>query len=76
MERALIAEYERDMDAVLAGLTPANRDIALELAALPLEIRGFGPVKTQAAAVAAGRRAELKAAFAAGGWPTKLRAAE
>ncbi len=76
MERALITEYERDMDTVLAGLTPANRDIALELAALPLEIRGFGPVKTQAAAVAAGRRAELKAAFAAGGWPTKLRAAE
>ena len=64
------------MDAVLAGLTPANRDIALELAALPLEIRGFGPVKAQAAEAAAARRAELKAAFAAGGWPTKLRAAE
>ena len=76
MERALIAEYERDMDTVLAGLTPANRDVALELAALPLEIRGFGPVKRQAAEAAAGRRAELRAAFAAGGWPTGLRAAE
>ena len=76
MERELIREYERDMDAVLAGLTPATRDIALELAALPLEIRGFGPVKERAAEAAAARRAELKAAFAAGGWPTKLRAAE
>ena len=75
MERALIAEYERDMDTVLAGLTPANRDIALELAALPLEIRGFGPVKAQAAEAAERRRAELRAAFAAGGRPT-LRAAE
>ena len=76
MERELIREYERDMDAVLAGLTPATRDIALELAALPLEIRGFGPVKERAAEAAAARRAELTTAFAAGGWPTKLRAAE
>jgi indolepyruvate ferredoxin oxidoreductase len=75
MERDLIAEYERDMDAVLAGLTPANRGIALDLAALPLEIRGFGPVKAQAADAAAARRAELMAAFAAGGSPA-LRAAE
>ena len=36
MERALVSEYERDMDTVLAGLTAANREIALELAALPL----------------------------------------
>ena len=47
MERALIAEYERDMDAVQAALTPATRDVAIELAALPLEIRGFGQVKAR-----------------------------
>jgi indolepyruvate ferredoxin oxidoreductase len=76
MERALIREYEADMDAVLAVLTPANRDVALELAALPLEIRGFGPVKMAAAEAAAARRAELKAAFAAGGRAAKLHAAE
>jgi indolepyruvate ferredoxin oxidoreductase len=75
MERALIAEYERDMDRVQAGLTPGARDIAIELAALPLEIRGFGHVKEAAARAAAARREELRAAFAAGGWP-RLEAAE
>jgi indolepyruvate ferredoxin oxidoreductase len=75
MERALIAEYERDMDAVQAAMTPATREIAVALAALPLAIRGFGPVKQAAAEAAAARRAELLAAFAAGGWP-EVRAAE
>jgi indolepyruvate ferredoxin oxidoreductase len=75
MERALIGEYERDMAAVQARLTPATRDIAIELAELPLEIRGFGHVKEAAARAAAVRRDELRAAFAAGGRP-KLRAAE
>jgi indolepyruvate ferredoxin oxidoreductase len=75
MERGLIAEYERDMAEVQAGLTPATRDIAIALAELPLEIRGFGHVKAAAAAAAAERRAALRAAFAAGGWPT-VRAAE
>lgn len=76
MERALVKEYERDMETVLHGLSPGTRDIALELAALPLEIRGFGPVKAQAATAAAARRAELLAAFAAGGRPVRLQAAE
>ncbi|WP_297971123.1 indolepyruvate ferredoxin oxidoreductase family protein [uncultured Amaricoccus sp.] len=75
MERALIMEYEGDMEMILAGLTPGNRSAALALAALPLEIRGFGPVKAEAAAAAAVRRAELRAAFAAGGRPA-LQAAE
>jgi indolepyruvate ferredoxin oxidoreductase len=69
LERALIAEYEADMERMQAGLTPATRDIALELAALPLEIRGFGPVKAVAAEKAAERRRELLTAFDAGGWP-------
>ncbi|MBP7003665.1 indolepyruvate ferredoxin oxidoreductase family protein [Amaricoccus sp.] len=67
MERALIAEYEADMDRLTAGLTPATRDIVLERASLPLEIRGFGPVKAAAAAAAADRRAALLAEFDAGG---------
>ena len=47
----------------------------MELAELPLEIRGFGPVKAAAAAAAAVRRDALRAALAAGGRP-KLQAAE
>ena len=75
LERALIADYEKDMDTVIGGLSPATRDIAIELAELPLQIRGFGHVKAAAAAAAEARRSELKAAFAAGGWPA-VRAAE
>ncbi len=75
MERALIADYEADMARVERRMTPATRDIALALAALPLDIRGFGHVKAAGAAAAAARRAELLAAFDAGGWP-KAHAAE
>ncbi len=70
MERALIAEYEADIDRLQAGLGARTHGIAVELAALPLEIRGFGHVKQASAAVAARRRCELLEAFAAGGWPS------
>jgi indolepyruvate ferredoxin oxidoreductase len=75
MERALIAGYEADMAEVLAGLTPATHDAAVALAELPLQIRGFGPVKEAAARKAAARRAELLAVIRAGGTP-QARAAE
>ena len=44
-ERRLIAEYEALLDELAAGLAPQNHDAAIELAGLPLEIRGFGHVK-------------------------------
>ena len=75
MERALIAEYEADMDEVLAGLGPATLPSAIALAELPLAIRGFGPVKAENAAKAAQRRAALLAEFRAGG-PAAAQAAE
>jgi indolepyruvate ferredoxin oxidoreductase len=75
MERRLIAEYEADIDRVQAAATPETREIALALAELPLAIRGFGHVKAAAAEAAARRRAELLAAYEAGGWPV-LKAAE
>jgi indolepyruvate ferredoxin oxidoreductase len=56
-ERALIAEYEETVGRVLAGLTPHNHSIALELLSLPEEIRGFGHIK-MASAVAAGKKRE------------------
>ena len=67
MERALIRQYQADMTEVLAKVTPASRDSAIALAALPLEIRGFGPVKRASEAKAAKRREELLAAFRQGG---------
>ncbi len=75
MERALIAQYEADMAEVLGKVTPQTRDIAIALAALPLDIRGFGPVKAGNEAKAAKRREELLAAFRQGG-PDMAQAAE
>jgi len=44
-ERALIGEYIALVDELLAGLTVGNLPLALELANLPDQIRGFGHVK-------------------------------
>ena len=65
MERRLIRQYEKDMAEVLAapGLHP---EAAKALAELPLQIRGFGPVKQANAEAASKRREELLAAFRSG----------
>jgi indolepyruvate ferredoxin oxidoreductase len=44
-ERQSIAEYEALLGEIIAGLATANHAIAVELAAVPLEIRGFGHIK-------------------------------
>ncbi|MHA3914540.1 indolepyruvate ferredoxin oxidoreductase family protein [Halovulum sp. GXIMD14793] len=69
MERALITEFERDMDEVEAALTSETHDLCIALAELPLEIKGFGPVKEAHADAAAKRRAELLEAIRQGGTP-------
>ncbi|GGH25642.1 indolepyruvate ferredoxin oxidoreductase [Cribrihabitans marinus] len=67
MERALIKQYEADMAEVLPKVTPETVEIAAALARLPLDIRGFGPIKQANEAKAAKRREELLAAFRQGG---------
>ncbi len=67
MERGLIRQYERDMKKVLPKLTTQTRDAILALALLPLQIRGFGPVKEANAAKAAKQRDALLAIIHAGG---------
>jgi indolepyruvate ferredoxin oxidoreductase len=74
MERALIAEFEADMDRLLPSLTPARLPLIRELAELPLTIRGFGPVKQANAAKAAARRAEILAVLARGDAPQAMAA--
>jgi indolepyruvate ferredoxin oxidoreductase len=44
-ERRLIGEYEAVLEEIISRLSAANHPTAVELAALPLEIRGFGHVK-------------------------------
>ncbi|MDQ7080181.1 MAG: indolepyruvate ferredoxin oxidoreductase family protein [Paracoccaceae bacterium] len=68
-ERRLIAQYEQDMQEILAGLTPDKVKLARELAALPLEIKGFGPVKMASIEAFEKKRARLLKKFRAGGAP-------
>lgn len=75
MELALIRQYEADMKEVLSKVTPQTQDIAVALARLPLDIRGFGPVKAASEVKAAKRREELLATFRKGG-PEMAAAAE
>jgi indolepyruvate ferredoxin oxidoreductase len=63
IELRLVAEYSALMDEVLAGVDAATLDTAVELAALPLQIRGFGPVKARHLAHAKRREQELLEAF-------------
>jgi indolepyruvate ferredoxin oxidoreductase len=71
MERALIRQYEKDMAEVLKEPT-RNLEAATALAELPLQVKGFGPVKQANATAAEKRREELLAAFRAG---SRVRAA-
>jgi len=48
MERALITEYRSMMSGMTACLDGKDYDLAVELAETPDQIRGFGPVKTEA----------------------------
>ncbi len=50
MERALIAEYRRLVETLLAQLSPAKLDQAVRIAALAETIRGYGHIKMASAA--------------------------
>ncbi|NVK15003.1 MAG: indolepyruvate ferredoxin oxidoreductase family protein [Rhodobacteraceae bacterium] len=71
MERALIKQYESDMKEWLPKAAPEIMEPLVALAELPLQIRGFGPVKMANEQKAAKRREELLAALRQGGVPLK-----
>jgi indolepyruvate ferredoxin oxidoreductase len=62
-ERELIAEYEAVIDELLAGLTPANHAVAVEIASIPEHIRGFGHVKERHISDAKSNEAALLTRF-------------
>jgi len=47
VERALIGEYRKSIEALLPTLSQQNLDLALEIARLPEDIRGYGHVKAR-----------------------------
>jgi indolepyruvate ferredoxin oxidoreductase len=65
LERQLITDYERLVDEILAGLDQDRHAIAVELASLPEQIRGYGHIKAAHLDKARQREAELLAAFRA-----------
>jgi indolepyruvate ferredoxin oxidoreductase len=65
LERQLIAEYEKLVDEIVAGLDQDRHTIAVELASLPEQIRGYGHIKAAHLAKTRQRETELLAAFRA-----------
>ena len=63
LERELLGDYQQMMGEAAARLTPANLDVAVELASWPQHIRGFGHVKARHVAQARKRQAALKKLF-------------
>ncbi len=59
LERALIDEYRRDIEALAGRLDAQGFSAALEIAQLPQDIRGFGPIKLASVEKTKARRQEL-----------------
>jgi indolepyruvate ferredoxin oxidoreductase len=66
-ERALIDQYCQDVERMLANLNKDNLSVAVELASLPDDIRGYGHVKEAAIERASARRKTLLEAAAQSG---------
>jgi len=64
-ERALIAEYRQVIGQLLTGLTEANHDLAVEIAALPDLIRGYEDIKLANVRRYHEKLTELRAGFTA-----------
>jgi indolepyruvate ferredoxin oxidoreductase len=58
LDRAVLERYEAALERIVAELDAARFDLAVELACLPDQVRGYGPVKRAAAITA--ERAEQK----------------
>lgn len=63
LERQLILDHEADLTLAAQSLTPDTLPLLRDLLALPLDIRGYGPVKEAALTRQMERRAELRAAL-------------
>ncbi|MEZ5924759.1 MAG: indolepyruvate ferredoxin oxidoreductase family protein [Hyphomicrobiaceae bacterium] len=61
LERQMIEDYLKLLETIGERLTPENHATAVELALLPLDVRGFGHVKRAAYDTFKVRQAELKA---------------
>ena len=63
LERELEQRYRRTVDELATGLSPENLDVAVEIASLPEDIRGFEDVREEHLAKVEAREKELLASF-------------
>ncbi|MBX3455945.1 indolepyruvate ferredoxin oxidoreductase family protein [Ferrovibrio sp.] len=63
MERKLIAEYAALIQDIASKLTPDNHALAIQLASIPEDIRGYGHVKLRHLQQARDKQAKLLEAF-------------
>jgi indolepyruvate ferredoxin oxidoreductase len=75
VERALVAEYEQTVEKLISGLARDNVALAVEIASLPEEIRGYGHIKAKAIAAARLKREQLLARWPGGAAEAAARAA-
>jgi indolepyruvate ferredoxin oxidoreductase len=64
-ERALIAQYRSSVEVMLNQLTANNHALAVEMARIPEQIKGFGHVKARHLAAARQKWDALKAQWSA-----------
>ena len=62
-ERALIAQYIEDIDVLMSALNKDNFELALKIAQIPQEIRGYGHVKEKSVVKCAKLRETLLKQF-------------
>ncbi len=74
-ERRLIEDYVAVLDEIAANLTPENHALAVQLAKIPAQIRGFGHVKEKNIQRAKANEAQILSAFRSPD-PALARAAE
>jgi indolepyruvate ferredoxin oxidoreductase len=65
LERQLIADYERVINEVIGGLDHSNHDLAIQIAQVPEQIRGYGHIRQAHLEKAKQHEAELLSAFRA-----------
>ncbi len=67
LDRRLLAEYERLVGELVAALHPDNHALAVELASLPDQIRGYGYIRKRHAEHAKRREGRLLEEFRGSG---------
>jgi len=74
-ERALIGEYEQAVEKLIGTLTRENLSLAVDIASLPEEIRGYGHIKARNIVEARKKRDELFARWSGAPGTATARAA-